>query len=243
MRLICIALVVAACGKETRPPTASRAWPLMGTMMSAAAWGSDTTRVERATDAVRDTVELLDSLLSPDRRAMLDSARETVRRQTGVAPDSEALVRAYALDRGALALAGIADSALLDLGGQFLWIGNGRSTDRRVGIHDPENSLRTLAAVEMRDGSVSTSSQVEHGSRTVTVLASNAITAGAWSSALVSMGCDSALAVASRRQGSGLHLSVICADSGGVRWTADLEKRVVLPRSAGRAEARAGRGP
>jgi thiamine biosynthesis lipoprotein ApbE len=220
----------------------------MGTMMSVAAWGggaggADSIRVARAIDAVRDTVDRLDSLLLPSQRAFIDSTRRAVRNQTGISPDSESLVRGYALDRGGLAVAAAADSGLLDLGGQFLWIGKGRPTARRVGIHDPGNDLHTRAVVEMRDGSVTTLSRSEHGSRTVTVLAPDAITAGAWASALLPLGCDSALALIGRPDLAELHVSVICADSAGVRWTADLEKRVQLPRSAGRAEGRAGRGP
>ena len=275
----------------------------MGTMMSAAAWGPDSARLDRALDAVRDSVERLDSLLStyrddseiarinrgrgtreggrvtpafasvlrealavaeasagafdPTTRdwhgVRFDSARGSVRLGRGLALDFGGIAKGYALDRAALALIGVADSALLDLGGQFLWIGAGpKGTRRTVGIADPDNSLRALAAVEMHGGSVSTSSQAEQpdhivdpraGSapatraRSVTVLAATAMAADAWSTAFFVMGCDSALALAPRLER--WRVSVICADSAGVRWTADLEERVLLPTAPGARTARA----
>jgi len=284
-------ILATACG-DPSVAVVSRAWPVMGTMMSAAAWGPDSARLDRALDAVRDSVARIDSLLStyrddseisrinrgrgtrdggrmtpafaavlrealavaaasagafdPTKRnwrgVRFDSARGTVRLARGLELDFGGIAKGYALDRAALALAGVADSALLDLGGQFLWIGpTPQATSRTVGIADPDNSLRVLAAVEMRGGSVSTSSQAEppghivdprarrpaNRARSVTVLASTGMTADAWSTAFFVLGCDSALALAPRLER--WRVSVICADSAGVRWTPDLEKRVLLP--------------
>src|SRR5437762_357390 len=101
--VLCLSL--AACGTEARPGV-SRVWPVMGTMMSAAAWGMDSTRVAHALDAARDSVEHVDSLRQ--RRiaiAAIDSLRREVRRRTGVALAADSLAPGYALDRAALALA------------------------------------------------------------------------------------------------------------------------------------------
>jgi FAD:protein FMN transferase len=292
-------LICAACGGEPLAPTVARAWPVMGTMMSAAAWGPDSARLETALDAAQDSVERIDSLLSTfsddseitwiNRRAgtagerrvtpsfaavlaealavagasygafdptkrnwrgvRFDSARGTVRLARGLELDFGGIAKGYALDRAALAFAGVADSVLLDLGGQFLWVATPPAPTRRtVGIADPDNSARVLAAVEMVGGSVSTSSQAEQPghivdprsrppaaaqrARSVTVLAADGMTADAWSTAFFVLGCDSALALAARLER--WRVSVICADSSGVRWTPDLDKRVLLPSGAGR---------
>jgi len=177
---------------------------------------------------------------------VFDSMRGTLRLAPGLELDFGGIAKGYALDRAALALVGVADSALLDLGGQFLWV-SPRATRRIVGIADPDNSLRALAAVEMRGGSVSTSSQAEQPghivdpradlparrARSVTVLASSGMAADAWSTAFFVLGCDSALALAPRLALDRWRMSLVCADSGGVRWTAGLEGRVLLPTEGG----------
>jgi thiamine biosynthesis lipoprotein len=287
---VAAALILAACGPPAETPGVSRAWPVMGTMMSAAAWGPapDSVALDRILDGVRDTSEALDSLLStfrddseisrinrgrggtltpafvavlrealavaaasegafdPTKRdwrgVTFDAELGTVRLRSGVALDFGGIAKGYALDRAAALLAGVADSALLDLGGQFLWVGP--ATRRMVGIADPDNSLTALAAVEMLGGSVSTSSQGEQPehivdprrggapaarARSVTVLAGSAMAADAWSTAFFVLGCDSALALAPRLEL--WRVSVICADAEGIRWTADLEGRVLLPAS------------
>jgi thiamine biosynthesis lipoprotein len=214
--LLCLSL--AACGAEARPGVA-RVWPELGTMMSAAAWGTDSTRVAGALEAAHDSVDHIDSLL---RRhvaiAALDSARREIRRRTGVAFAIDSIAPGYALDRAALALANVVDSALLDLGGQYLWVGPAaRPTHRAVGIPDPDNTLRTLAIVDLRGGSVRTQSQrnVPRGAaRSVTVLAADGLTANAWAAAFLTLGCDRAL---SRAAVGGMR--VICVDSAGVRWS------------------------
>jgi len=136
-RSCALSLLIAACGREPRPPI-SRAWPLMGTTLSAAAWGAggaDSTRVAQALDAARDSVDRIASLLRKRIRiAALDSVREDVRRQSRVALPPDSVAIGYALDRAALALGPVVDSALLGLGEQFRWIGRAtRSTHRSVG--------------------------------------------------------------------------------------------------------------
>src|SRR2546426_739940 len=119
--LLCLSL--AACDAEARPGV-SRVWPEFGTMMSAAAWGTDSTRVARTLDAARDSVDHIDSLLQRHVSiAALDAVRREIRRRTGIALVADSIAPGYALDRAALALANVVDSALLDLGGQYLWVG------------------------------------------------------------------------------------------------------------------------
>ncbi len=202
--------------------------------MSAAAWAADTSRLAAALSAAHDSVERIDSLVEHHAPlAPLDSVRRDLRNRTGVTTQPESLAAGYALDRAALALAPVADSALLDLGGHYLWIdSSGRVTHRTVGIPDPENSLVALGAVELRGGSLRTQSRSleQHGPvRSVTVLARDALSARAWSLALFALGCDSALAVAAGHGEGKNAISVVCVDSAGVRWTRDLEKRVMVP--------------
>jgi len=224
MRTVVILIVVAACGDATPPkPPVSRAWPVLGTMMSAAAWGTDTARIGLALDAAHDTA-------GRSGPGALDSLRGDVRRETGVALTVDDIKEGDALDHAARVLAGVADSALLDIGGQFLWVG-ARATRRVVGIADPASSLDQLATVEMRSGSASTSSHAANDSSiAVTVLAPSGAAADAWSTALMGLGCDSALALAPRL--AARRVSLVCADSGGrrVRWTPDLKGRVVVRR-------------
>ena len=130
-------------------------------MMSAAAWGTDSTRVARALEAAHDSVDHIDALVQ--RRvgiAALDSVRREIRRGTGVALAGDSIAAGYALERAALALGHDVDSALLDLGGQYRWVAAAaRPTHRTVGIPDPDNTLRMLASVELHGGSVRTQSQ------------------------------------------------------------------------------------
>jgi len=180
--------------------------------MSAAAWGADTTRVAGALGAVRDTLD------KPGHVIPLDSLRRDIRQRTGVTVTTDDVTDGDALDRAARVLSGVVDSALLNLGTQFMWVG--AETHRSVGIADPANSLETWATVDMRSGSVSTTTDADKKT-SVTVLAPSALAAEAWSTALLGLGCDRALA---------LSTSVVCADSVRVRWTPDLEGRVFLAK-------------
>src|SRR4051812_34265594 len=215
----------------------------MGTMLSGAGWGGDSARVARALAAAHDSVDRVDSLVQHRVRiSTIDSTRREILRQTGVALPADTIAPGYALDRAALALHGVVDSALLDLGGQYYWIGpppgtgtgaaaGAHPTHRAVGVGDPDNTLRTIAVIDLQDGSIKTASQrnARKGSaRAVTVLAADGLTANSWAAAFLQVGCDRALSLA--RQG-GMH--VLCADSTGVRWATGLQNRVSLP--AGRA--------
>ena len=211
----------------------------MGTMMSGAGWGGDSARVARALGAAHDSVDRVDSLVQHGVRiAAIDSMRREIRRQTGVVLPADTIAPGYALDRAALALIGVVDSALLDLGGQYYWVGplagtgsgsgaRAHPTHRAVGIGDPDNTLRTVAVVDLQDGSIKTASRrnaPKGSARAVTVLAADGLTANSWAAAFLQVGCDRALSLA--REG-GMH--VLCADSTGVRWATGLQNRVSLP--------------
>jgi len=217
-----LALGTGACRGETRPLVA-RVWPAMGTMMSAAGWGADSTRVARALAAAHDSVERIDSLVQHHVTVVaIDSVRRDIRRRTGVALPPDTIAPGYALDRAVLALTsdGMLDSALLDVGGQYYWVGPaGRPTHRAVGVADPDNTLRTLAVVDLQEGSIKTASQrnaPKGTARSVTLLAPDGLTASAWAAALLQVGCDRALQL-------GRDLKVVCADSSGVRWTTGVQ--------------------
>ena len=194
-------------------------------MMSAAGWGPDSTRVARALEAAHDSVDRVDALLQRHVAIRaIDSMRNEIRRRTGIAVIPDSLAPGYALDRAMLALDRDVDSVLLDLGGQYAWLG--RATHRAVGVPDPDNTLRTIAVVDLQGGSVRTQSQrnARHGAaRSVTVLADDGLTANAWAAAFLALGCDRALPIAQQ----GMH--ALCADSTGVRWATGLQNRVSLP--------------
>src|SRR5256885_2244615 len=96
-----LCLTLAACRGEGRPGI-SRAWPELGTMMSAAAWGADSARVVRALDAAHDSLDRVDSLLQ--RHAVfpaIDTIRRVVRGRTGIVLQADSITFGYALDRAA----------------------------------------------------------------------------------------------------------------------------------------------
>src|SRR5437762_11431610 len=233
---LCVTLSGSAAGavrtcRTDAPPAVARVWPALGTMMSAAGWGPDSIRVAHALEAAYDSVDRVDSLMQ--RHAAIraiDSMRSEIRRRTGITLRADSLASGYALDRAMLGLGRDVDSVLLDLGGQYSWFGPpGRGTHRAVGVPDPDNTLRTLAVVDLQGGSVRTQSQrnAPHGAaRSVTVLADDGLTAHAWAAAFLTLGCDRALTLAR-------DMHVVCADSAGVRWATGLQNRVSLP--AGRA--------
>ncbi len=186
------------------------------------------------------------------RGVSFDRARGMVSLRRGLALDFGGIVEGYALDRALLALGAIADSALLNLGGQYLIRTPPRTTSaprvgggRQVGIPDPDNTLRAIALIEIPPGtwSVRTLSPVDQPgpimdprtgtpavrARSVTTVARDGMTAIAWSNAFFVLGCDSALALAP--QLGETPVGVLCID-GRVRWSADLDGRVVLTDSA-----------
>lgn len=232
-RLLVVGALLSACGGEPPRPTVAYAWPVMDLTLSLAAWGRDSSALSAAAGRVLDTARAIDSL---PRRAMIGTLRAwwaTVRSGTTADPDWEHVANGYALDRASRNLQGVADSALLDLSGQFLWVGP--PTHRAVGIADPRSSLRTAAVVELNSGSLLTRTEER---RSLTVLAPTAAAAAAWVSVLFPLGCERALSVPG--------VSVVCVDSTGARWTADLNERVGVPmtlaeRVAAESARRAGR--
>jgi hypothetical protein len=192
---------------------------MVGSTVSVAAWANDSIAVRAAVERLRDSTRSVDSTTI---REALRRAWAAEREDLRLRPQWSDVADSYVLDRAAPVLAVVVDSALFDLGGLFLWIGP--ATRRMVGIADPDNSLDPVAHVELRAGALSTVSG-EH--RSVTVLAGDAFKASSWASALFSLGCERALALAPRLERR--QISVVCADSAGVRWTTDLQNRVVLP--------------
>jgi len=183
-----------------------------------------------------------------------DRARGTVVLRRGLALDFGGIAEGYALDRALLALRAVADSVLLNLGGQYLIMTTAATTSapragRQVGVPDPDNTLRVIALIEIPPGiwSVRTLSPVDQPApivdprsrkpavraRSVTTVARDGMTAEAWSNAFFVLGCDSALALAP--QLGTPPVGVLCIDDR-VRWSPDLEGRVVrLTDSAGSA--------
>jgi thiamine biosynthesis lipoprotein ApbE len=253
----------AACRAGVRPHAESRARNALGAVFSVAAWGPDSSSLSRAVDRAFATVQQADSE-PDDSPPALDSVRKTVALETGLQLEPARAIQGLALDRALITLRGIADSAILSLGGQYLIMAAGA---RHVGVADPANSLRSLAVITVPPGiwSVSTVSLVEQSDpvldprtgkpadlvRAVTVVAGAAAVAGAWSTAFYVVGCDRALALAARAG-----VGVLCADDR-IRWSPELNGRVaVATDSAGsagtapapapgraRAAAAAARGP
>ncbi|MGH6690392.1 MAG: FAD:protein FMN transferase [Gammaproteobacteria bacterium] len=199
------------------------------------------------------------------RGVTFDSALGAVALRRGVALDFGGIAEGYALDRALLPLRAVADSVLLSLGGQFLIMTPAVTTGapragRRVGVPDPDNTLRVIAVIEIPSGtwSVRTLSPVDQPApimdprtrqpavraRSVTTVAREGMTAEVWSSAFFVLGCDSALVVAPQLDRT--RVGVLCVDER-VRWSADLDGRVFLTdsaMSAGTAPAPApGRAP
>ncbi len=192
------------------------------------------------------------------RGVRLDRARSTVRLRPGLSLDLIGLAPGYALDRAMPALRGVADSAILGIGGVLLVLGGSHSgAGRHVGIADPENSLRSLAQLALPPGTwaVATAAvtdvdpvqdprtgQPAATARSVTTVGREAMKANAWARAFFVLGCDRALA-----QAPGLGLGAVCVDDrGGVRWTDDLNGSVLLVTDSARAAGfvpAPGRGP
>src|SRR5204863_65177 len=83
-------------------------------MMSAAAWGADSSRVARGLEAAYDSVDRIDSLIRRHGSIRaIDSVRREIRRRTGVALLADSIAPGYALDRALLALGDVVDSPLL----------------------------------------------------------------------------------------------------------------------------------
>ena len=194
-------------------------WQMVGSTVSIAAWSKDSVALQSAIAGFRDSTRAADSVSA---RAAVRQAWFAERGDVPLRVEWRDVADSYVLDQALPPLAAVADSALIDLGGLFVWIGP--ATNRLVGIANPGNALDPVAHVDLRSGAISTvSGRGER--RAVTVLAPTAFQASAWSSALFSVGCDKALAQAARRG-----ISVVCADSaGGVRWSPDLQNRVLLP--------------
>ena len=217
-----LSLAVAALGacssSGPRTTTIVSTWQMVGSTVSVAAWSKDPAALETAIARLRDSTRSIDSAAV---RAAVREAWAAARGDLPPRLEWRDVMDSYVLDRVLPVLAAAADSALVDLGGLFVWVGP--ATRRSVGIADPGNALDPVAQVELQSGAIGTvSGRAER--RAVTVLAPTAFQAAAWASALFSLGCDQTLARAARHR-----ISVVCADSTGVRWSPGLQNRVVLP--------------
>jgi thiamine biosynthesis lipoprotein ApbE len=268
---------VVGCGDE-RAPYVARVREAHGVLVSVAAWGPDSLRLDGAVQAALDSATSVVATLSdlgdrPGTRSIspglarlvlravelarasggafdptgrdfrgvsVDTARHTVTLPRGLHIELGEFGRGYALDRALVALRGAADSTVISSGGQFL-IHADWSGARVIGIVDPDNTQQPLARLTIPAGTwaVSTMSVAEARdelldprtgkpavrTRVVATMAPDAADAGGWSMAFYVVGCDSALALAPR-----VRTSVICVDDG-VRWSSDLEGRVMLTDS------------
>lgn len=194
-----------------------------------------TALVQRAASLARASGGAFDPTGRNFRGLAIDTVRHTITIPPGLRLDLGEFGRGYALDRALLALQGVADSAVISSGGEYL-IAADWSGARVVGIVNPENTLEPLARLTVPPGTwaVSMTSIAEAQdelldprtgkpalrTRVVAAMAPNAADAGGWSAAFYVIGCDSALALA-----PSVRTSVVCAD-GSVRWTPDLEGRV-----------------
>ena len=217
--MLLAAALAAGCENGPRTVTIASTWQMVGSTVSVAAWSTDSAALQSAIGRMRESTRSADTtiILTAVRRAWAAERGELSSRL-----DSRDVVDSYVLDQALPVLGAVADSALIDLGGLFLWLGP--PTRRPVGITDPGNALDPVAQVELHAGAVSTVSGRSE-ERSITVLAPTAFTASAWASALFALGCDRALALAARR-----NVSLVCVDSGGgVRWSPELQNRVSLP--------------
>ena len=210
----------SGCRAGPRTTTIAATWQMVGSTISVAAWSKDSSTLHSAIARFRDSTRAADSTAA---RAAARLAWPAERGDLPLRVESRDVADSYVLDRALPLLAAAADSALIDLGGLFLWVGP--ATKRFVGIANPGNALDQAAQVELRSGAIGTVSG-RGEQRAVTVLAPTAFQASAWASALFSVGCDRALTLLPRLEGRGI--SLVCADSAGVRWSPDMQTRVLL---------------
>jgi thiamine biosynthesis lipoprotein ApbE len=214
-------LALAACSSAPRTSTIASTWQMVGSTISVAAWSRDSAALQAAVSRFRDSTSRADSTAV---RSAARRAWSTERGDLQLPVEWRDVADSYVLERALPLLQGSVDSALIDLGGLFLWVGP--PTRRPVGIANPGNALDQAAQLDLQTGALSTVSGRAEG-RSLTVLAPAAFAASAWASALFSLGCDRALALVQRLEGRGI--SLVCADSAGVRWSPDLQNRVSLP--------------
>jgi len=214
-------LALTACSSAPRTTTIASTWQMVGSTISVAAWAPDSSALQAAISRFRD------STIRADSTAARSAARRRWSDERGdlqLRVEWRDVADSYVLEQALPLLQGSVDSALIDLGGLFVWVGP--PTKRPVGIANPGNALEQAAQVDLRTGALSTVSGRAEG-RSITVLAPAPFEASAWASALFSLGCDRALALVPRLEGRGI--SLVCVDSTGARWSPDLQNRVLLP--------------
>lgn len=204
-----------------------------------------------ATPAVPDADRVAAAVARVDWSAVeVDATASTVRLpHAGMAMGVGGIAKGWALERARTVLldAGVHDASVV-LGGQVLALGDRDGTPWRVGIRDPRGAADdAFAVVDVRDASVSTSGDYERffvadgtryhhvldpqtgwparGIRSATVVATNATTADALSTALMVLGLERGLAVVQAEPG----VEALLVDEwGGVHATPGLASLVVM---------------
>ncbi len=180
----------------------------------------------------------------------IDTVQGTVRLpRSGMAMGVGGIAKGWALERARTVLvdAGVHDASVV-LGGQVLALGDRDGTPWRVGIRDPRGAADdAFASVDIRDASVSTSGDYERffiadgkryhhvldpqtgwparGIRSVTVIAADATTADAMSTALMVLGLERGLAVVQAAPGVE---ALLVDEQGGVHATPGLASSVTM---------------
>jgi thiamine biosynthesis lipoprotein len=215
----------------------------------AAMWGlwdfTATTPVVPDADRVASAAELVDWSA-----VEVDSIRGTVRLpRSGMVMGVGGIAKGWALERARTVLvdAGVHNASVV-LGGQVLAMGDRDGTAWRVGIRDPRGAADdAFAAIDVRDASVSTSGDYERffvvdgtryhhvlnpqtgwparGIRSATVVAIDATTADAMSTALMVLGLERGLAVVQAAPGVE---ALLVDERGGVHATPGLASSVVM---------------
>ena len=160
------------------------------------------------------------------RGVVVDARRKTVKlRRRGMAINLGGIAKGYAVDRAAALLRdrGLTDF-IIQAGGDLYVSGTKGDQKWRVGIRDPRGARdATFALTELEDRTFSTSGDYERGmvvggvryhhildprtgqparrSRSVTVMAPDALTADAWSTALFVLGPDEGLKLLGKQPG------------------------------------------
>jgi FAD:protein FMN transferase len=183
------------------------------------------------------------------RDVVLDTGASSVfLRRRGMLLGLGGIAKGFALDRGAALLRerGFRDFIIYG-GGQVYAAGTRDPRPWRVGIQDPRNPKRWFAILELRDASLSTSGDYEHsfvvdgvryhhvldpqtgfparGCRSVTVLASDGMTADALSTALFVLGPKNGLR--RLRQFPGVE-AVIVDDQNRVHLSEGLREKILV---------------
>lgn len=183
------------------------------------------------------------------RNVVLDpGARSVFLRRRGMLLGLGGIAKGYSLDRGAALLRKRGfQNFIIYAGGQVFASGTRGSRPWRVGIQDPRNPARWFAVLELRDASLSTSGDYERfftvdgvryhhildlrtgfparGCRSVTVLASDGMTADALSTAAFVLGPKGGMRLLQRFPGAE---GVVIDDENRVHLSAGIKNKILV---------------